>query len=85
MNDKIFKPGVYLKPNGDLVAIFTELSDDGVYWKVMDGRKCTNKVLNSFYKMQGLPRPYMEWTSNSPRLGWGGTEFLLKCEYLGEL
>lgn len=82
--EKVFKLGVYMKSNGNLVTVETIDKAENVNMKYMiiDGRKCNGPIAKLLPKNV---RPDMVLESSSLKLGWGPSAYMNKCEYLGEL
>jgi hypothetical protein len=84
MSEKEFKTGVYMKPNGKLVLVTFEFSEERnrELWHVYDGKKANSRLIRAFYP-KVKDRPDIVLTGDS--LGWGPSSYLNKSEYLGEL
>jgi len=78
MADRKFKYGVYMKPSGKLVVLE---KGDTCKFCLLDGRKKLG--LRIIKKKVTVVLAYAGWHGET--IGWGPTNYLNKCEYLGEL
>lgn len=80
MEEKEFKYGVYIKPNGKLVLLDNG-GPNGKY-HLLAGAKSNNPYIRLVFP-RFKDRPDIGWCGET--IGWGPTAYLNKCEYLGDL